>query len=145
MVKHMLRTNALLTLHIKSFIVQSPCLFFSCMRTVLQKKKKKEKDDTVSMTVLLSSAFLGWVQRYCISIATEVCSLLLSVEWFFMTLNMKESPVSVLYALSLWPAVVSSPSRNWKLQPVGALLYFITQGSHVFIIFTHSWKFRSTI
>lgn len=58
MVKHMLRTNALLTLHIKSFIVQSPCLFFSCMRTVLQKEKEKRK------------------RRHCVDDRFAQCSLL---------------------------------------------------------------------
>lgn len=139
MVKHMLRTNTLLTLHIMSSFVQSPCLFFSCMRTVLYPPKKRKRrrrrhcaDDRFAQCSLLglSTTALYFHSNW----GTEVCSLLPSVEWFFMTLGMKESPVSVLYALSLWPAVVSSPSPSWKLQPFRV---------HRFIYF--SWKFRSTI
>lgn len=81
-------------------------------------KNKPLKDNVVLRTVLLSAASLDRVHRHYISIATKVPSLM----WFFMT-QYKRSPVSVLYTLSLWPAVVSSASWNWKLQLVGALLH----------------------
>lgn len=59
------------------------------MRTVLQKKWRHCVDDRFAQCSLLgpSSTALDYI-----SIATEVCSLLLSVKWFFMTLNMKEKP-----------------------------------------------------
>lgn len=68
------------------------------------------------------SVFLGPTSTALnyISIATEVCSLLLSVEGFFFC-------VPVLHALSPWPPWVLSPSWNCKLHWLGLR----TPDSHV--------------
>lgn len=138
MVKHMLRTSILHS--IRSHLLSGVGLRFSCMRTVYQKRKGRQRvDDRFTQCSLLgpSSTALS-----CISIATEVCSLLLSVKWFFSTLKVTESPVSVLYAPSMWSAVASSPSWNWKLQPCGA---YYPRLPCLRCLYKCSRKFRSTI
>lgn len=82
MVKHMLRTN-LLTLDKKSFLVlESLFAVLLCEDSFKTEKKKKKKrrhcvDDHFAHCSLLglSSTALNYI-----SIATEVCSLLLSVK-----------------------------------------------------------------
>lgn len=82
MVKHMLRTN-LLTLDKKSFCVES--LFaFLLYEDSFTKKWRHCVDDHFPQCSLLGPSSTALTK---ISVATEVCSLLLSVKWFFMTLN----------------------------------------------------------
>lgn len=86
-----------------------------------------------------------WAQfngtEHYISIATEVCSLLLSVKWFFMTLDIicEESPVSVLYHCV----------QQWRHHHLGTVSYsrcgaYYLRLPCVYCLSYHAWKFRST-
>lgn len=83
MVKHMLRTN-FLTLDKKSFFCLESLFVVLLHEDSFTKKWQHCVDDRFAQCSLLgpSSTALNYI-----SIATEVCSLLLSVKWFFVTLN----------------------------------------------------------
>lgn len=96
----------------KSFIVRSLCLLFSCMRKVLQK------------LLMLNAASLGSVQRHW--------TLHFHSNWGMFTVAKREVVFHdtryylwrkpCVCAVSLCPAVATSPSWNCKLQSVWGLL-----------------------
>lgn len=121
-----------------SFCPGVPVCFSPAWGKFYKKKNDDTADDRCALCSLLgpSSTALDYI-----SIATEVCSLLLSVKWFLMTLNIICERKPCVCAVSLWPAVVAPPYWNWKLQSVGA---YYTRLSCVYCLYHFTWKFRST-
>lgn len=130
MVKHMLRTNALLTLLVKSFSPRIPHLLLSCARTVLQNKNnRKEK------------------QRHRVNDRFAQCSLLgLSTTALHFHSNRGMFAVAkcrVIFHDTQYeskPCVcalcsITVPSSGvLELKATARWGFIITQGSHVFLI-----------
>lgn len=148
MVKHMLRTNSLLTLHKKSiffFLSGVPVCFSPAWGQFYQKKKEKKRNKTKKNKWRLFFA-------QCTLLGPSSTALNLHSNWGIFTVAMcevilhdtqyeRKPCVCALCSITVWPALVSpSPSWNWKLQPVGA---YSTRLPRVQRLHYRSWKFRS--
>lgn len=114
---------------IKSPFEWSPCLLSSCMKTVLQNKWWHCVDDHFAQCSFLGPSSTALTK---ISIATEVCSLLPSVKWFFTTLiiNCERKPcVCTLCSITVTGG--------------GVITVAPTAAAH--FLYYRSWKFRSTV
>lgn len=147
MVKHMLRTNSLLTLHKKSFFFFCPESLFAFLLHEDSFTKKKEKKRN---KIKKNKWRLLFAQ--CSLLGPSSTALNLHSNWGIFTVAMcevilhdtqyeRKPCVCALCSITVWPALVSpSPSWNWKLQPVGA---YSTRLPRVQRLHYRSWKFRS--